>query len=79
MAARRIAGALLVYLVYSGAIQWSELAGLVVAWPLTLAAFALVRLPVSRRWLGVARRPALYGIGVLAAYWSWSRIAAIAF
>jgi hydrogenase/urease accessory protein HupE len=44
-----------------------------------LAAFALVRLPISRRWLGAGRRPALYGIGVLAAYWSWSRIAAIAF
>jgi hydrogenase/urease accessory protein HupE len=44
-----------------------------------VAAFALVRLPISRRWVGVARRPALYGIGVLAAYWSWSRIAAIAF
>jgi hydrogenase/urease accessory protein HupE len=43
-----------------------------------LAAFALVRLPISRRWLGPARRPALYGIGVLAAYWSWSRIVAIA-
>ena len=44
-----------------------------------LAAFAFVRLPISARWLGAARRPALYGIGVLAAYWSWSRIAAIAF
>jgi len=43
-----------------------------------LAAFALVRLPISRRWLGLARRPALYGIGVLAAYWSFARIAAIA-
>ena len=32
-----------------------------------------------QRWLGAARRPALYGIGVLAAYWSWLRIAAIAF
>jgi len=42
-------------------------------------AFALVRLPISQRWLGPARRPALYAIGVLAAYWSWLRIVAIAF
>jgi hypothetical protein len=41
-------------------------------------AFGVVRLPISQRWLGRARRPALYGIGVLAAYWSWLRIAAIA-
>jgi hypothetical protein len=41
-------------------------------------AFGLVRLPISRRLLGRARRPALYAIGVLAAYWSWLRIAAIA-
>jgi hypothetical protein len=44
-----------------------------------LVAYAVVRVPISRRWLGSARRPALYGIGVLAAYWSWLRIAAIAF
>jgi len=43
------------------------------------ATFALLRLPIPERWLGVARRPALYGIGVLAAYWSWSRIATIVF
>jgi hydrogenase/urease accessory protein HupE len=46
---------------------------------MVLAAFAVVSLPVSRRWLGRARRPALYGIGVLAATWSWQRIAAIVF
>jgi hydrogenase/urease accessory protein HupE len=40
-------------------------------------AFAVMRLPVSRRWLGAARRPALYVIGGLAAYWSWLRVAAI--
>ena len=44
---------------------------------MVLAAFAVVRLPVPQRWLGAARRPALYGIGMLAAYWSWLRIAAI--
>jgi hypothetical protein len=46
---------------------------------MVLVAFAIVRLPASRRWLGRARRPALYGIGVVAAYWSWLRIAAILF
>ena len=43
------------------------------------AAFVVVRLPLPQRWFAVARRPALYGIGVLAAYWSWQRVAAIAF
>jgi hypothetical protein len=41
-------------------------------------AFGLVHLPISQRWLGRARRPALYAVGILAAYWSWLRIAAIA-
>ena len=44
-----------------------------------LATFALLRLPIPQRWLGAARRPALYGIGVLAAYWSFARIATIVF
>jgi hypothetical protein len=44
-----------------------------------LVAFAAVRAPLSQRWLGRARRPALYVIGTLAAYWSWARIAAIVF
>jgi hydrogenase/urease accessory protein HupE len=39
-----------------------------------LAAYALVRLPWSGR-LARARTPALYAIGAIAAYWSWSRIA----
>ena len=43
-----------------------------------LVAFAVVRLPFSQPWLGRARRPALYAIGVVAAYWSFLRIAAIA-
>jgi hypothetical protein len=46
---------------------------------MVLLAFLFVRLPVSQRWLGGARRPALYAIGVLAAYWSWQRITALAF
>jgi hypothetical protein len=40
-------------------------------------AFLVVRVPFSRRWLEPARRPALYAVGVVAAYWSWQRIAAI--
>jgi hydrogenase/urease accessory protein HupE len=44
-----------------------------------LVGYAVVRLPISQRWLGRARRPALYAVGVVAAYWSWLRIAAIAF
>jgi hydrogenase/urease accessory protein HupE len=47
---------------------------------MVLAAYLLVvRVPFPERWLGRARRPALYAIGGLAAYWSWLRIAAIAF
>jgi hydrogenase/urease accessory protein HupE len=46
---------------------------------MVLLAFGVVSLPISQKWLGRARRPALYGIGVVAAYWSWLRIAAIAF
>jgi hydrogenase/urease accessory protein HupE len=42
---------------------------------LVLAAYAFVRLPISQRWLGRARTPALYAVGVVAAYWSWQRIA----
>jgi hydrogenase/urease accessory protein HupE len=39
--------------------------------------FGLVKLPISQRYLGRARRPALYAIGAVAAYWSWLRVAAI--
>lgn len=42
-------------------------------------AFGFMRLPVSQRYLGRARRPALYLVGAVAAYWSWLRIAALAF
>jgi hydrogenase/urease accessory protein HupE len=42
-------------------------------------AFAVVHTPFARARLGVARRPALYVIGVLAAYWSWQRVAAVVF
>lgn len=39
--------------------------------------FGLVKLPLPERLLGRARRPALYAVGVVAAYWSWLRVAAI--
>jgi hypothetical protein len=42
-----------------------------------LAAYALVRLPIPRRGLERARTPVLYVIGIVAAYWSWLRIAAL--
>jgi hydrogenase/urease accessory protein HupE len=44
---------------------------------MVLVAFALVRLPISQRYLGRARRPALYAVGAVAAYWSCLRVAAI--
>jgi hypothetical protein len=44
---------------------------------MVLFAFLLVRLPIGQRYLGYARRPALYAIGAVAAYWSWERVAAI--
>ena len=44
---------------------------------MVLATFALTRLPLPQRWLVGARRPALYLVGVVAAYWSWERLAAV--
>ena len=41
-------------------------------------AFGLVHIPFPASWFGKARRPALYAIGIVAAYWSWQRIVAIA-
>jgi hypothetical protein len=46
---------------------------------MVLLAYAVVSVPISQRYLGRARRPALYAVGAVAAYWSWLRIAAIAF
>jgi len=45
---------------------------------MVLLAFLVVRMPVSERYLGRARRPALYVVGAVAAYWSWQRVVAIA-
>lgn len=44
---------------------------------MVLATYALTRLPLPQRWLAGARRPALYLVGVVAAYWSWQRLAAV--
>jgi hypothetical protein len=44
---------------------------------MVLLAFVLVRLPLPDRYFLLARRPALYVVGGLAAYWSWERVAAI--
>lgn len=40
-------------------------------------AFLLVRTLSRYRWFAMARRPALYGIGIIASYWSWIRLVAI--
>jgi hypothetical protein len=42
-----------------------------------LLAFLLVSVPWPKGWLSRARRPALYAVGVVAAFWCWQRIAAI--
>jgi len=44
---------------------------------LVVVAFLLVRVPFPQSWFSRARRPALYAVGALAAFWSWQRIAAI--
>lgn len=41
------------------------------------AAYGLVRAIEPLRWSQATRKPALYVIGITAAYWSWLRIAAI--
>lgn len=41
------------------------------------AAWALVRVLARFSWFAAARRPALYTIGTIAAYWSWLRVVAI--
>jgi hypothetical protein len=44
---------------------------------MVLLALLLVRVPIPKAWFSRARRPALYAVGVLAAFWCWQRIAAI--
>ncbi len=45
---------------------------------MVVLAYVVVRAPLPRPYLARARRPALYAVGAVAAYWSWLRIAAIA-
>src|SRR5204862_3281831 len=53
-------------------------AGVEIGQLLTVAVtYGIVRLPVTQRYLGRARQPALYDVGAVAAYWSWLRIDAI--
>ena len=44
---------------------------------MVLLAFLLVSVPWPKLWLARARRPALYAVGVVAAFWCWQRVAAI--
>jgi hypothetical protein len=45
---------------------------------LTVAlAYLLVRLLRTHAWARAARAPAIYAIGIVAAFWSWQRIAAV--
>ncbi len=44
---------------------------------MVLLAFLLVSVPMPKTWLSRARRPALYAVGALAAFWCWQRVAAI--
>jgi hypothetical protein len=57
-------------LTFNLGVEAGQLAVVGMAWALTrwLSRFA---------WFARGRTPALYGIGVIAAYWSWLRIAAI--
>ncbi|MES2830544.1 MAG: HupE/UreJ family protein [Pseudomonadota bacterium] len=40
-------------------------------------AYIVTRLLAGKTWYTQARQPALYAIGIVASYWSWTRIAAI--
>lgn len=44
---------------------------------MVLVAFVLVRLPLPERYFTLARRPAIYVVGALAAYWSGERTVSI--
>jgi len=44
---------------------------------MVLLAFGLMSVPWPKGWAARARRPALYAVGVVAAFWCWQRIAAI--
>jgi hypothetical protein len=42
-----------------------------------LVAYGLTRLLAPLGWSSAARRPALYAIGITAAYWSWLRVSTL--
>ncbi|MEI9948831.1 MAG: HupE/UreJ family protein [Pseudomonadota bacterium] len=44
---------------------------------MVLVAFLVVSVPFPKSWLSRARRPALYAVGAVAAFWCWQRIVAI--
>lgn len=46
---------------------------------MVLLAYVLTKFPVPEQWAPHARRASLYAIGVVAAFWSWVRVAGIAF
>jgi hydrogenase/urease accessory protein HupE len=60
----------LALLTFNVGVELGQLLAVLVAW-------GLVSLPITQRALGRTRTPALYAIGVVAAYWSWLRVAAI--
>ncbi len=57
-------------LMFNGGVEIGQLMAVTLAWLLWLV---LKRVPAAVQ----LRTPALYGIGVIAAYWSWLRVAAI--
>jgi hypothetical protein len=57
-------------LTFNVGVELGQLAVIGVAW---LAWFALRRFD----WPALARKPALYAFGTIAAYWTWSRVAVI--
>jgi hypothetical protein len=44
---------------------------------MVLVALLVVSVPLPKIWLSRARRPALYAVGAVSAFWCWQRIAAL--
>ncbi len=60
----------LALLTFNVGVEIGQLMAVISAWLLTLA--------LSRwQWFNASRKPALYAIGTIAAFWSWSRVTAI--
>lgn len=60
----------LALLTFNIGVEIGQLVAVAIAWGIT-------RMLLRYHWFASARTPALYGIGVIAAYWSWLRIASI--